>query len=171
MKQFLKNNLFIISCFLVPILYFWDPNWLSIMGVRPYWSIYWLFPFAIMYGYLNGIILALFMGIILDSLNPSPYTHIPGLILCGFWFARLGKYKNVSFNRLKFGLFCSIGSLICGLSYYIQVILRHFSERGFFWFSYGIRNLFAQVLITGLLAPIICSWLLILFNKRNTKIP
>ena len=86
MGNYFKKKISLISFLFIPIVYFWDPNWLAFLGVQPYWPLFWLLPWSMIYGSLDGLIIGLFLGLILDSLSlESSFTQIPGLVLCGIW--------------------------------------------------------------------------------------
>ena len=165
----LKLNLSIISFFLIPLLFFWNPSLFSLLGVQPYWPLFWLLPWAVIYGKYNGLLTGLLLGLILDSLNDDIYTQIPGLMICGLWFGKIGRSKDQFLTKWNYGLISSIGCLFCGLVYFVQVIYFKFPEKSIFWMSYGIKNIFSQVLLTGLLAPIFCSWLYFIFNNASYR--
>ena len=164
-----RNYLSLLSFLLIPVLFLWNPSWISLMGVQPYWPLFWLLPWSIINGSLIGCLTGLIIGIILDSINNDLYTQIPGLILCGIWFGKLGNYKKNFFTKFKYGLSCSVGSLLCGLIYFSQIIYSNYVYKNFFSLSFGIRNIFSQVFLTGLLAPIFCSLLFTFFNKNRKR--
>ena len=167
MKIFLYKNLSLLTFLFIPLLFLWNPNFVKLMGVPPHWPIFWLFPWASIYGSFNGLLTGLSLGIILDSLNNDIYTQIPGLLICGFWFGKISQYKSFDRNKFKYGLICSIGSLICNSLFFFQIIVNSFINKSNLIFSLGLKNIFAQVFLTGLIAPIICSWLFYIFNKKN----
>ena len=73
MGKYLKKKISIISFLFIPIVYFWDPNWLEFLGVQPYWPLFWLLPWSMIYGSFNGLIIGLFLGLIcLLYTSPSP---------------------------------------------------------------------------------------------------
>jgi len=170
MGQFLKKKISLISFLLIPVLYFWNPNWLEFLGVQPYWPLFWLLPWAMIYGSIDGLIIGLFLGLILDSLSPdSNFTQIPGLVLCGIWFGQLTNSSNIFVGHFKYGLICSIASFLCAFLYLFQIFIKYFSDHSVFLYLPTIKNIFAQVFITGLLAPLICSLLLKLFQKSKGR--
>ena len=120
MDKFIKKNLSLISFLLIPIIFFWNPNWIGILGIQPYWPLFWLLPWAMIYGPANGLIIGLFLGLILDSITPESYTQIPGLIICGVWFGKVSKNDNVFVEHFRNGLICSIGSFACGTLYFLH---------------------------------------------------
>jgi len=163
-----RKNLSILTFILIPILFFLDPLGFSLMQVQPYWPIFWLLPWAIINGPINGLITGLFLGLMMDILINDPYTQIPGLLICGFWFGNFGKYHSKDINRFQYGLISSLGSFLCGITYFVQIVVFNlFEKNNFMYLSLGIKNIFAQVFLTGLLAPIFCAWLFALFNKKT----
>ena len=122
------------------------------------------------YGSFDGLIIGLFLGLILDSLSlNSSFTQIPGLVLCGIWFGKFGISNNIFVGHFRFGLLCSIASFFCGSLYLIQILIKYWSSYANFLYLPGIKNIFAQVFITGLLAPLLCSSLLRLFQKSKGR--
>ena len=167
MKFFLNQYLSIISFLMIPFVIFWNPSWLSLMGYQPYWPIFWLLPWALIHGPFKSISLGFLLGFILDTINADVYTQIPGLMICGFWFGKVGTLNQFNSIPLQFGLTSAIGSLICGVIYFCQIIVKLLLENSPIWlFPYGVQNIFAQVFLTSLLAPVFCTWLHFLFSKK-----
>ena len=170
MGKYFKKKISLISFLFIPIVYFWDPNWLEFLGVQPYWPLFWLLPWSMIYGSFNGLIIGLFLGLILDSLTlDSSFTQIPGLVLCGIWFGKLSISNNIFVGHFRFGLICSIASFFCCSIYFFQTLIKYWSNHNIFLYLPIIKNIFAQVFITGLLAPLICSLLFILFQKSKGR--
>ena len=170
MRNYLKKKVSLISFLFIPIVYFWDPNWLEFVGVQPYWPLFWLLPWSMIYGSFDGLIIGLFLGLILDSLSiDSSITQIPGLVLCGIWFGKFSISNNIFVRHFRFGLICSIASFFCGLIYFIQILLKYWSEYTIFLYLPNIKNIFAQVFITGLFAPLLCSLLFRLFQTSKGR--
>ena len=170
MGKYFKKKISLISFLFIPIVYFWDPNWLEFLGVQPYWPLFWLLPWSMIYGSYDGLIIGLFLGLVLDSLSlDSSFTQIPGLVLCGIWFGKLSISNNIFVGHLRFGLICSIASVFCGSLYIFQVLIKYWSNNNIFLYLPIIKNIFAQVFITGLLAPLICSLLFRLFQKSKGR--
>ena len=121
-------------------------------------------------GSINGLIFGLFLGLILDSVTlDNNFTQIPGLLLCGLWFGRIKIHSDIFIGHFRYGLICSIGSFLCGILYFIQILVKNFSDFSFSLFIPSIQNIFAEVFLTGLLAPLICSKLLGLFKFSKEK--
>ena len=163
----IKNKYSFLSFLLIPILSLWNPIWFSVMEVQPYWPIFWLLPWSILNGPINGLIIGFIIGIILDSINNDIYTQIPGLLICGFWFGKLGELRY----KYQFGLFASLGSLICGSLYFLQLIVINYQKNPDWLFSFGLKIIFGQILLTGLFAPILSISLYKLFSKNLKKTP
>ena len=170
MIKFFSRNLSFIAFLFIPILFLWHPNWLGIAGIQPYWPLFWLLPWSMIHGSINGLIFGLFLGLILDSISFSnSFTQIPGLILCGIWFGRISKNSKFWIGHFRYGLICSIASFFCGILFLLQIFINNFSTNNFFFFYPSIKGITAQVLLTGLLAPLMCSQLLRLFKKSKDK--
>ena len=122
-------------------------------------------------GPIYGLIFGLFLGLILDSLTlDNHFTQIPGLIICGFWFGRIRIHKDILVGHFRYGLICSLGSFLCGTLYFLQILFRNFSDGSFLLFIPGFKNILAEVFLTGLFAPFICSQLLIIFKFSKRKL-
>tara|TARA_Y100001968_G_C19288958_1_gene683197 strand:- start:175 stop:693 length:519 start_codon:yes stop_codon:yes gene_type:complete len=169
MDKFIKKNLSLISFLLIPTIFFWNPNWITILGIQPYWPLFWLLPWSMIYGPYSGLVIGLFLGLVLDSISPGSYTQIPGLIICGIWFGKINKNDNPFVEHFRHGLICSIGSFACGTLYFLQILLKHTQDTTPVIFLPSIKNILTQVFLTGLLAPIICSQLLRLFSNQRKK--
>tara|TARA_Y100001933_G_scaffold4729_1_gene4383 strand:+ start:129 stop:659 length:531 start_codon:yes stop_codon:yes gene_type:complete len=162
----IKNNYLLLSFLLIPVMSLWNPIWFSVMEIQPYWPIFWLLPWSILNGPINGVLTGFIIGIILDSLNNDIYTQVPGLLICGFWFGQLGQLKR----RYQYGLIASLGSLICGFLYFSQLIIFNHQNNPVWLFSFGLKNIFGQVLLTGLFAPVLSTCLYEAFSKKLKKI-
>ena len=168
MKFYFHQYLSIISFLLIPLVIFWNPSWLSLMGYQAYWPIFWLLPWALIHGSFKSMLLGFLLGFFLDTINADLYSQIPGLMICGFWFGKVGRLNQLINSPLQFGLTAGIGSLICGLIYFCQMVVKVLFDKSPLWlFPYGIQNIFAQVFLTGLLAPVFCKWLYLLFNRKS----
>tara|TARA_Y100000589_G_scaffold125400_1_gene119561 strand:+ start:1083 stop:1613 length:531 start_codon:yes stop_codon:yes gene_type:complete len=161
----IKRNYSLFSFLMIPILSLWSPSWISVMGVQPYWPIFWLLPWSILNGPIKGLILGGIIGIIVDSINNDIYSQVPGLIICGFWFGRIGELKN----RYQHGLLASLGSLICGSLYFVQLFVNNFHSNSNLLVSFGLKNIFSQIFLTGLFAPVFSKCLYEMFLKNLKK--
>ena len=171
MNKFFKKKLSIILFVFVPIIFLWHPNWLGFLGVQPYWPLFWLLPWSMNNGPINGLIFGLFLGLILDSLTlDSNFTQIPGLILCGFLFGRIKLQSDILVGHFRYGLICSIGNFLCGILYFIQILVKNFSDFSFSLFIPSVQNILSEVFLTGFFAPLICSQLLRMFKFSKRKL-
>ena len=166
MKFYLNQYLSHIS-FLIPLVIYWNPSWFSLMGFQAYWPIFWLLPWALIHGPFKSMLIGFLLGFILDTINADLCTQIPGLMLCGFWFGRVGSLSQFNSSTIQLGLTAAIGSLICGVIYFCQMVVNlSLGNTPLWFFSYGVQIIFAQVFLTGLLAPLFCKWLYFLFSKK-----
>ena len=171
MNKFFKKKISIIFFIFVPIIFLWHPNWLGFLGIQPYWPLFWLLPWSMVNGSIKGLIFGLFIGLILDSLAlDSNFTQIPGFILCGFWFGRIKAHGNTFIGHFRYGLICSFGSFLCGTLYFLQILFKNFSDSNSLMFISGIKNILAEVFLTGLFAPFICSQLMRMFKFSRRKL-
>ena len=167
MKVYLNQYLSLFPFLILPLVIFWNPSWLSLMGYQAYWPIFWLLPWALIHGPFKSMLLGFLLGFILDTINADLFTQIPGLMICGFWFGKVGSLNQFKNSPLKFGLPAAIGSFICGVIYFSQMVFNLLWENSPVWlFSYGLQNIFAQVFLTSLLAPVFCKWLYFWFSKQ-----
>ena len=161
----------IVIFIFVPIIFLWHPNWLGFLGVQPYWPLFWLLPCSMVHGSTRGLIFCLFLWLILDSLTlQNKFTQIPGLMLCGVLFGRVKLQSDILVGHFRHGLICSFGSFLCGTLYFLQILFRNFSDSYSLIFISGVKNILAEVFLTGLFAPFICSQLLRLFKFSRKKV-
>ena len=171
MNKFFLKKLPVIFFIFVPIIFLWHPNWLGLLGVQPYWPLFWLLPWSMIHGSVNGLTFGLFLGLILDSLSPdSNFTQIPGLILCGFFFGRIKFNSDIFVEHFRYGLICSFGSFLCGTLYFLQILFKNFSDSTFLMFVPSVKNILAEVFLTGFFAPLICSQLIRMFKSSKRKL-
>ena len=170
MNKFFKKNFTTVFFIFVPIIFLWHPNWLGFLGNQPYWPLFWLLPWSMINGSINGLIFGLFLGLILDSLTlDNNFTQIPGLILCGFLFGRIKLSSDMLVGHFRYGLICCFGSFLCGTFYFLQILVKNFSDSTFLLFIPSFQNILVEVFLTGFLAPFICSHLLRIFISSSRK--
>ena len=170
MNKFFTKILSFISFIFIPIIFLWHPNWLGFLGVQPYWPLFWLLHWSMMNGSINGSIFALFLGLILDSLTlDDSFTQVPGLIFCGFLFGRIKLHSDILVGHFGYGLICCFGTFLCGTLYFLQILFRNFSDINSLMLIPNIKNILAQVFLTGFFAPFICSQLLRIFKFSRRK--
>ena len=170
MNKFFRKNISIIFFIFIPIIFLWHPNWLGFLGIQPYWPLFWLLPWSMINGSISGLTFGLFLGLILDSITLDSYsTQIPGLILCGVWFGKIKINNNMLVGHFRYGLICCLGCVLCGSLYYLQVLIKNFSDGNFLLFIPSLQNILAEVFLTGFFAPLICSHLFRLFKFSGRK--
>ena len=151
--------------------FLWHPNWLGLLGVQPYWPLFWLLPWSMINGSSNGMTFGFFLGLILDSITiDSNFTQIPGLIICGALFGRIKLNSNFLVGHFRYGLICSFGSFICATLYFLQILFKNFSDSTFFVYLPSVQNILIEVFLTGFFAPLICSQLLRMFKFSKRKV-
>ena len=171
MKKFIKKKSPIISFIFVPIIFLWHPSWLGFLGVQPYWPLFWLLPWSMINGSIKGLMAGLFLGLILDSLTlDSNFSQIPGLIVCGVLFGRIKLHSDILVGHFRYGLICSFGSFLCGIFYFLQILVKNYSHSSFSLYFPSIQNILAEVFLTGFFAPLICSQLLRMFEFSKRKV-
>ena len=171
MNKILKKNLPMIVFIFLPIIFLWHPNWLGLIGVQPYWPLFWLLPWSMNHGSIKGLTFGLFLGLILDSLTlDNNFSQIPGLVLCGFLFGRIKLHSDIFVGHFRYGLICSFGSFLCGTLYFLQILSKNFSDSTFLLFIPSIQNILAEVFLTGFFAPLICSKLFRIFKYSGRKV-
>ena len=170
MHKLLKKNLSVVSFIFIPTFFLWHPNWIGILGIQPYWPLFWLLPWSMINGSKNGLIFGLFLGLILDSLTlDSEFTQIPGLILCGILFGRIKLHSDIFVGHFRYGLICAFGSFLCGTLYFLQILFKNFSDNIFLLFFPSVQNIVAEVFLTGFFAPLFCSQLLRIYKSSSRK--
>ena len=164
MTRLHRQPICVASALLVPILQLASPAWLNLDGVPPSWAVLWLLPWSLVDGPLAGAISGAAIGLVLDGLSLGDVTQVPALVLMGWWWGRIGRRGSPIQRSLNLGLLAWIGSLILGLSVWIQWLLLGATEG--LMQSWALQTTLAQALITGLLAPLVGSWQLLLWRRR-----
>ncbi len=171
-----------LSMLVVPLLTLASPVWLRIAGVPPAWAPLWLLPWALVDGQLSGIVAGVCLGLLLDSLHPGPVSAIPALLLLGWWWGRLGHLGPPIERSLNLALLAMIGTLGLDLSLMAQWAWRSWSGlrgleeattarlalpgwHGSDLAAAGLQVLLSQLLLAAVLAPVLCSLLLLLLRR------
>jgi len=164
MAKLYKRPLFIASALFIPWVTIFSPKWLSLSGVSPSWSILWLLPWSIETGSIPAAIAGLCLGLVLDSITLGGITQVPALIILGWWWGRLGNRGPKLDGSLKLGLLAWIGSVFLSFTLWLQILLINKGSPFPGFNTWGFETLLLKSLITGLLAPIIVSWLLLIWR-------
>jgi len=194
-----RQPLLVATALLVPLLALASPTWLSLDGVGPCWAVLWLLPWALSDGPLSGAGAGLGLGLLLDALHPAAVTLVPGLVLLGWWWGRMGRRAPPIQRSFSLGLLALLGTGLLGLSLMLQwgvldwvgtrealqqagpVAGRRLADQGvnpallalpgWRWEDLapsGLRVLFAQTLLTALLAPMLCSLQLLFWRNLSS---
>ena len=162
LKKRLVNS---FSLILVPIIFLISPQWFSIAGVGPSWAVLWLLPWALVNGSLSGVFAGISLGLILDAISLGGGTQIPVLALLGFWWGRIGRFSLPIDRSLSLGLLAWVGSTVLSISLWLQFLLIEISIDRDLFNAWSMHTILAQSIITTLIAPILCSWLLFIFRR------
>tara|TARA_Y100001968_G_scaffold333731_1_gene398808 strand:+ start:3298 stop:3801 length:504 start_codon:yes stop_codon:yes gene_type:complete len=151
----------------MPFISLLSPKFLSLQGVGPCWSVLWLLPWVLNKGRIFGLFAGLCLGFLFDSISISSASQVPALMILGFWW---GNEEGNNFQidlSLNLGLMAFIGAIIYGLSLWIQITFIQALNATNWFHGWAFHTLLAQSILTGLLAPMICSWVILI--RRSTK--
>ena len=151
----------IATALLVPLLTLVSPSFLAIDGVGPAWAVLWLLPWALEEGPVSGAFAGLALGLVMDGLHIGAITEAPALLLLGWWWGRIGRRGLPIARSLNLGLLAVLGSAILGASVLLQERLAGTLPPA----MSGTQLLLTQALITGVLAPLISSLLLLRWRQ------
>ncbi|MCP4972203.1 MAG: rod shape-determining protein MreD [Prochlorococcus sp.] len=166
MRRLHQQPLCVASALVVPWLTLAAPTWLTLSGVGPSWAVLWLLPWALVDGPVSGMVAGLCLGLVLDGLSLGGCSQLPALMSLGWWWGRLGRRGppiQLSFNL---GLLAWLGSCVLGLSLWLQMVWLDFANSSQIQEAWGWHTLMVQAVLTGLIAPMIVSWLLLLWRRR-----
>ncbi|MEY4430256.1 MAG: hypothetical protein RLZZ533_192 [Cyanobacteriota bacterium] len=145
----------------VPLLTLASPALLKLGGVPPSWAVLWLLPWALVDGPGSGAVAGLALGLVLDGLHLGSASEVPALALLGWWWGRLGR-RGVPIERsFSLGLLALLGTALLGVS----LLLQQHGLGALPLPLAGLHTLVAQSLITALLAPVLCSLLLLRWRR------
>ena len=164
MARLHRQPICVASALLVPWLQLVAPSWLVLDGVGPSWAMLWLLPWALVDGPVSGGIAGAALGLVLDGLSLGDSSQIPAFVLMGWWWGRLGRRGQPIQRSLNIGLLAWIGTLVLGLSLWLQLLMLGSSDA--LLQAWALHTTLAQALITGLLAPMVGSWQLLLWRRR-----
>ena len=164
MARLHRQPICVASALLVPLLQLVAPSWLALDGVGPSWAMLWLLPWALVDGPVSGGIAGAALGFVLDGLSLGDVSQVPALVLMGWWWGRIGRRGAPIQRSLSLGLLAWIGTLVLGLSFWVQ--LQVLGSSAPMLQAWALHTTLAQALITGLLAPMVGSWQLLLWRRR-----
>jgi rod shape-determining protein MreD len=175
------------SLVLVPLVNLAAPPWLTLAGVPPCWPVLWLLPWALVDGRRSALLLALGLGLLMDSQHPGLVSWIPGLLLLARWWGPLRTRRPAIERPLSLGLLALGGTVLLNLTLMLQWLAWGWrrpltgaegaaldpallAREGWTWqdlTTAGSHLLVAQTLLTALLAPLVCSLLLLLWKRAE----
>ena len=159
MSSLVRHRWTLATALLVPLLVLAAPAPLRLAGVPPCWAVLWLLPWALVDGPITGAVAGLGLGVLLDGLHPGLITQAPALTLLGWWWGRLGRRSPPIERSFNLGLLALLGAALQGGVIWVQQL----------WWggTHGaaLHTLLAQTLLTGLLAPLVCSLQLLLWRQ------
>ena len=164
-----RNNkkllIFFISICL-PVFIIVSPDWLKINGISPCWPVVFLLPFSLKNSPWISSIYAILLGIFIDSFTIGDISYIPSLLLLSLLWSQYGLHNKKIELFLNLGLMAIFGTVVVGLSIWIQKIILHSALRNNWFHSWSIYVLISEVIITGLVAPYFSSSLLLTYRKK-----
>ncbi len=163
MNRLARHGWCLATALVVPWLVLASPGPLKLAGVPPAWPVLWLLPWALVDGPLSGALAGAGLGLLLDGLHLGPITEIPALALLGWWWGRLGRQGPPIERSFNLGLLALLGTGLLGASLILQGLLLQPGP-----ITPGLHTWLAQTLLTGLLAPLLCS-LQLLFWRQQTS--
>jgi len=176
----------VATMLLVALLTLASPSWLKLAGVAPAWAVLWLLPWALVDGPLSGVLAGAAVGLLVDGLHPGGVMQWPALMLLGWWWGRLGRRGPPVERSFSLGLLAMVGCLLLDLTLVLQWMLASSLGRGEGhgpahgmdpallaqpgWHlsdlsGAGLQVLLARMLVTGLLAPVLCSLQMVLWRQ------
>jgi hypothetical protein len=181
----------VATVMLVPLLTLASPGWLKLAGAPPAWSVLWLLPWALVEGRFSGLLAGLVLGLLLDGLHHGLVSQIPGLMLLGWWWGRIGRSGPPIQRSFSLALLALLGTLLLNLSLMLQwtawswlgaseviqpeaavgVNPALLAQPGWHWGDLsgaGLQILLAQTLLNALLAPMLCSLQLLLWRQLSS---
>jgi len=145
----------------VPLLTLASPALFKLGGVPPSWAVLWLLPWALVDGPVSGAVAGLALGLVLDGLHLGGASEVPALALLGWWWGRLGRRGLPIERSFSLGLLALLGTALLGAS----LLLQQHALGALPLPLAGLHTLVAQSLITALLAPVLCSLLLLRWRR------
>ena len=143
-----------------------SPDWLQLNGITPCWPVILLLPISLKNPPWKSAIASLLLGIFIDSFTISDVSYIPSLVVLSLVCSVYGLHNKKIELFLNIGLMAIFGSAFVGLSIWVQKIILYSFLRNNWFHAWSIYVLISEVVITGLVAPFVSSWLLITYKKN-----
>ena len=163
-----KNTKFFIflTTICLSALVITSPDWLKINGISPCWPVVWLLPLSLKNPPWRSSIIAILMGIFMDSFTIGDVSYIPSLLFLSLIWSQYGLHNKKIELFLSIGLMAIFGTAFVGLSIFLQKIILYDFLRNNWFYSWSIYVLTSEVIATGLVAPFFSSWLLLTYQKN-----
>ena len=167
-----KNSnkiLFFFTAICLPAFIIGSPNWLKINGIPPCWPVIWLLPFSLNNPPWKSSIASILLGIFIDSFTVSDISYVPSLLILSLLWSKYGLHNKKVELFFNIGLMAIFGTALVGFSMWLQKIILYSILRTNWFHSWSIYAVTSEMIITGLVAPIFSSWLLLFYKKTNEK--
>ena len=162
-----KNILIFCATICLPFVIIFSPTWLKINGISPCWPVVVLLPFSLKNSRWKSSIASILLGILFDSFTVSDTSYVPSLLFLSLIWSQYGLHNKKIELFLNIGLMAIFGTALVGLSIWFQKIILYSFLRNNWFHSWSIYVLICEVIITGLVAPFVSSWLLFAYKKVN----
>ena len=161
-----NKRLFIfLSIIFLPAFVIISPDWLKLNGITPCWPVILLLPFSLKNRPWKSSIAAILVGVFIDSFTISDVSYIPSLFILSLVWSQYGLRNKKIEYFLNIGLIAIFGTAFVGLSIWVQKIIIYSVLRNNWFHSWSMYVLISEVIITGLVAPFFCSWILLVYKK------
>ena len=161
MKKRNERFIFFFSGICIPFLFLLSPKWITLSGIGPCWPVLWLLPWSLDNGKFFGLFAGLCLGLLFDSLCIGSSTQIPALMALGYWWGQEGEQAKSIDLIFNLGLLAFIGAMICSFSLWTQISFLDSLSTSSWFHSWALHTFLGQSILTGLLAPMTCSWILL----------
>tara|TARA_Y100001968_G_scaffold229879_1_gene212721 strand:+ start:79 stop:579 length:501 start_codon:yes stop_codon:yes gene_type:complete len=160
-----KKILIVLTAICLPVLIISSPDWLKINGIGPCWPVIILLPFSLKSTPWISVVSAIFLAIFVDSFTVSEATYIPSLFLLSLVWSRYGLHNKKIELFFHLGLLAILGTGFVGFSLWAQKIILNTTLRDNWFHSWSFYVLVCEIIITGLVAPFVSSWLILAYKK------
>tara|TARA_Y100001968_G_scaffold78533_1_gene69820 strand:- start:235 stop:735 length:501 start_codon:yes stop_codon:yes gene_type:complete len=143
-----------------------SPDWLKINGISPCWPVILLLPFSIKNRPWKAAIGSLALGFFTDSFTIGDVSYVPSLFILSLVWSKYGLHNKKIELFLNIGLMSIFGTAFVGLSLWAQKIILYSDLRNDWFHSWSIYILISEVIITGLVAPLFSSWIILAYKKN-----
>jgi len=166
MAKYNRKFLIFLSLICLPACIIISPDFLTINGIKPCWPVILLLPFSLKSPPWNAALASLALGIFIDSFTISDVSYIPSLFLLSVVWSKYGLHNKKIELFLSIGLMAIFGTAFVGFSIWFQKIILYSVLRHHWFHSWSIYVLISEIIITGLVAPLFSSWILLTYTKN-----